>query len=100
MGFVDFALILRIVAYALMVPSALVLGVREWNAQRPRVAALLGLYSLAHLLALLSVVLDLYDVPRTVTDRVRLGLTPIVLMQAVLYLWVVIRWLRHEWSNE
>lgn len=94
MGITDLALIVRIVAYALMVPSALVLALREWNAGHPRLAALLSLYSLAHLLALLSVVLDLYRVDRAVTDQVRFALTPVVFGQAVLYVWIVVRWMR------
>lgn len=94
MGITDLALIVRIVAYALMVPSALVLATREWNRGHPRLAALLSLYSLAHLLALVSVVMDLWGLERTLTDHVRFALTPVVLGQAVLYVWIVVRWMR------
>lgn len=91
-----FALIVRLVAYALMVPSAVVLAVSEYNQRNPVLSALMALYGLLHLVQLVIVVLDLYGIPRPLIDDVRSLLTPVVVAQCGLYIWLVGRWLQER----
>lgn len=79
---------IRIVAYAVMVPAAVVLAVGAHNMGHARMAGLFAAFGLGHLLTLLVVVLDLYRVDST---GVRVVLTPVVVAQAGLYVWIVVR---------
>lgn len=86
---------MRIVAYAIMIPAALVFSLREWNRHHPRLAGLFALYSAAHVIALASVVLRLYGMAEYVPE-VSFWLTPIVIVQALLYIWGTSIWLREQ----
>lgn len=83
MALIDWGLAVRLVSYGVMVPGLMMLSMFFANQGYWRRSALMGLYSLAHLVALAVVVMRLMGAD-TYVPAVLFSLTPIVTAQSVL----------------
>jgi len=78
--------VVRILSYSILVVSLAYVAICEYNSNRMRRAGLFGLTSCYYGLALLSLVVEYFD-PAGAT-LVRMLLTPILVLQTAIALWV------------
>jgi len=82
-------MIVRLVAYVALVPSLVAISIDEYNGQRVRQAGIWGLVAVYYAVALGSVTAQILG---TGWDELfRAMLTPVLLLQAFLALWILIQ---------
>lgn len=82
------ATIIRIVAYAIMIPGSVYLAIDRYNAGQPRFAAIMAIYGLANLLILVALAVEAATTS-LVAQQVRSLLTPVVVFQALIFAWII-----------
>lgn len=87
---VDFWLtIARLLAYAVLVPALTALAIDEHNGGRPRRGALFALAAIYYGIVLIVVTSEMFN--PALSRLLRSALTPILLVQAAIAVWVWIR---------
>lgn len=100
LSFINIGLLIRTGGYTIMLSCGFVLAVIALRSQYTYLALLFGLYGVAHLIALVSVIFAIYKVPALYVDWLRSLLTPVVAAQALTYLYIVAEWMRGDARSE
>ena len=89
-------LVIRTGAYSVMILAEFALALISLRAGYGKLSLLFALYLLAHLVSIISVLFSLYRVPVEYMDWLRNFLTPVVAVQAVVYILIILEWVEQR----